>query len=145
MKSTSCWSVLNILLAILILFSSPRFCFARDNITVKTRLADGETLVSAGNRFELEFFGPSTTSSVKRCGDMMDADFLLISWSREEDPSLGNFTFKQDPEGQLVVMEKSTIHWRSSRLDSNQIIKSDELPSTVVKFFNFNQSETRFY
>ncbi|KAK8558879.1 hypothetical protein V6N12_042171 [Hibiscus sabdariffa] len=74
MKSTSCWSVLNILLAILILFSSPRFCFARDNITVKTRLADGETLVSAGNRFELEFFGPSTTSSVKRYGTLKLTD-----------------------------------------------------------------------
>ncbi|KAK9000856.1 hypothetical protein V6N11_081339 [Hibiscus sabdariffa] len=237
MKSTSCWSVLNILPAILILFSSPPFCFARDNITVKSRLADGETLVSAANRFELGFFGPSTTSSVKRYvgiwytsnpqirvwvanrekpvsnttgvlsfadgtlkltddkgnlywsalpgaersipvaklsddgnfilrdersrqklwqsfdyptdtflfGMKMDADFLLISWSSEEDPSPGNFTFKQDPEGQLVVMEKSTIHWRSSRLDSNQISKSDELPSTVVKFLNFNQSETRFY
>ncbi|GMI83833.1 hypothetical protein like AT4G03230 [Hibiscus trionum] len=234
MKATSCWSVLNILF----LFSSPRFCFGRDNVTVKSRVADGETLVSAGNRFELGFFGPSTTSSVKRYvgiwytsnpqirvwvanretpvsnrtgvlsvadgtlklsddkgnlywsalpgvmrsilvakltddgnlilldersrvrlwesfdhptdtflyGMKTDSKFLLTSWSSEEDPSPGNFTFKQDPEGQqLVVMEKSTIYWRSSRLDSGQIIKSDELPSTILKFLNFNRSETQVY
>ncbi|MBA0815820.1 hypothetical protein Gohar_000552 [Gossypium harknessii] len=237
---TSCrWSVLNTLSSILscytifILFSALQACFARDNITIESGLADGQTLVSAGNRFQLGFFGPSRGSNVKRYvgiwyasnsqivvwvanrdnpildrtgvlsiandqlklsdekgkiywstqrgakrskhvaklndtgnfillderlrvnlwesfteptdtflfGMKMDAKFLLTSWSSEEDPSSGNFIFKQD-QGveQLVVMEKSTVHWKSSRPDAGKIIKSDELPPTIVNFLNFSQS-----
>ncbi|KAA3488419.1 G-type lectin S-receptor-like serine/threonine-protein kinase isoform X1 [Gossypium australe] len=237
---TSCrWSVLNTLSSILscytifLLFSALQGCFARDNITIKSGLADGQTLVSPGNRFELGFFGPSRGSNVKRYvgiryasnpqivvwvanrdnpvldrtgvlsiandqlklsdekgeiywstqrgakrsnlvaklndtgnfillderlrvnlwesfteptdtflfGMKMDAKFLLTSWSSEEDPSSGNFIFKQDQGGeQLVVMEKSTVHWKSSRPDAGKIIKSDELPPTIANFLNFSQS-----
>ncbi|KAE8687771.1 S-locus lectin protein kinase family protein, putative isoform 2 [Hibiscus syriacus] len=234
MKAASSWSVPNIVSSILfintilILFSSPQFCFARDNITEKSRLADGETLVSAGNRFELGFFSPSSISNVKRYvgiwyisnpkilvwvangknpvpdktgvlsvadgtlklsddkgnlywsaqpgvkrstpvvklsdtgnlilldrskiylwqsfehptdtflyGMKMNADILLTSWRSEDDPSPGNFTFRLDPQSRPVVMEKSTIYWRSGR--------ADELPSTLVNFWNFSQSKTQDY
>ncbi|KAE8677907.1 hypothetical protein F3Y22_tig00111493pilonHSYRG00183 [Hibiscus syriacus] len=75
----------------------------------------------------------------------MDAKFSLTSWSIEEDPKQGNFTFKKDPQGrkQLVVPEKSTVYWRSSWLDSSHIIKSDELPSTIVEFLGFYQGDTQ--
>ncbi|KAK5770869.1 hypothetical protein PVK06_047026 [Gossypium arboreum] len=236
---TSCrWLVLNTLSSILscytifILFSALQGCFARDNITIKSGLADGQTLFSAGNRFELGFFGPSRGSNVKRYvgiwyasnpqivvwvanrdnpvldrtgvlsiandqlklsdekgkiywstqrgakrsnpvaklndtgnfillderlrvnlwesfteptdtflfGMKIDAKFSLTSWSSEEDPSSGNFIFKQDQGGeQLVVMEKSTVHSKSSRPDAGKIIKSDELPPTIVNFLNFSQ------
>ncbi|XP_039018064.1 G-type lectin S-receptor-like serine/threonine-protein kinase At4g03230 [Hibiscus syriacus] len=225
MKAASSWSVPNIVSSILftkiilILFSSPQFCFARDNITEKSRLADGETLVSPGNVFELGFFSPSNISNVKRyvgiwyisnpkllvwvanrenpvpdrigvlyvadgtlklsdgkgnlywsqpggkrstpvmklsdtcnlillenrsklylwqsfehptdtflSGMKMDPEFLLTSWSSKDDPSPGNFTFKLDPHSRSVLMEKSTIYWRSSRTN----VSTSEVPSRTV-------------
>ncbi|XVE92858.1 hypothetical protein REPUB_Repub01dG0139300 [Reevesia pubescens] len=68
---TSRWSVVQVLSAVLscytiLILSSPHGCSARDNITTKSRLVDGQTLVSAGNRFALGFFGPSRSSNLKR-------------------------------------------------------------------------------
>ncbi|MBA0766164.1 hypothetical protein Gotri_015231, partial [Gossypium trilobum] len=64
MIRTSRWSVVLHILSVI--FSSLHGCSARDTITMKSSVVDGQTLVSAENRFELGFFGPSRSSNVKR-------------------------------------------------------------------------------
>ncbi|KAB2091216.1 hypothetical protein ES319_A03G176400v1 [Gossypium barbadense] len=207
MIRTCRWSVgLHILSVIL---SSLHGCSARDTITMKSSIVDGQTLVSAENSFELGFFGPSRSSNVKRyvgiwytsnpqtivwvanratplsdksgvlkiadgclklsdkkgkvywykerqykrlnimaklndTGNLIlydvdglkrklwqsfehptdtflfgmknDENLVLTSWTSEDDPAPGNFTFKQDPQAnRLVVMNRSITCWRSWR------------------------------
>ncbi|PPD69895.1 hypothetical protein GOBAR_DD33223 [Gossypium barbadense] len=64
MIRTSRWSVVLHILSVIL--SSFHGCSARDTITMKSSVVDGQTLVSAENRFELGFFGPSRSSNVKR-------------------------------------------------------------------------------
>ncbi|MBA0682774.1 hypothetical protein Goari_024467, partial [Gossypium aridum] len=64
MIRTSRWSVVLHILSVIL--SSLHGCSARDTITVKSSVVDGQTLVSAENRFELGFFDPSRSSNVKR-------------------------------------------------------------------------------
>ncbi|OMO84803.1 S-locus glycoprotein [Corchorus capsularis] len=255
MGTTSRWSVhmlstLLIYYTVLIL-SCPQYCCsasARDNITISTNLVDGETLVSAGNRFELGFFGPPRSSIVKRylgiwyksnpqvvvwvanrrrpvsdisgvlsisggnlrlndardevywstqlelkrsnpqnlvarlndngnfilldyrsgdalwqsfdqevqdqpidtflSGMKINERFALTSWTTEEDPDPGSFIFKQeDPErsNQFVIMEKSLIHWRSSRPESGNIFESNDMPDTIFNLLNFSGNSTEVF
>ncbi|KAL9453553.1 hypothetical protein AB3S75_009207 [Citrus x aurantiifolia] len=53
-----------IIYAILSCFFLPH-CSARDNITFSSLLSDGQTLVSAGERFELGFFSPADSSEAE--------------------------------------------------------------------------------
>ncbi|OMO84800.1 S-locus glycoprotein [Corchorus capsularis] len=68
-----------------------------------------------------ESFGQPTDTFL--FGMKMDDKFALTSWTGEEDPEVGNFTFMQDPErrNQFVVMEKSFPHWKSSNPDSEEL------------------------
>lgn len=56
-----------IIYAILSCFFLPH-CAARDNITISSLLSDGQTLVSARERFELGFFSPADSSEAEGIG-----------------------------------------------------------------------------
>ena len=66
-RITSRWSdnlLIFIIYAILSCFFLPH-CAARDNITINSSLSDGQTLVSARERFELGFFSPADSSEAE--------------------------------------------------------------------------------
>ncbi|KAE8725703.1 G-type lectin S-receptor-like serine/threonine-protein kinase [Hibiscus syriacus] len=153
--------------------------------TEKSRLADGETLVSPGNIFELGFFSPSNISNVKRyvgiwyisspkvvvwvanrenpvpdkTGVLSAADgklklsdgkgklywstqpgtkrstpvismvteFILTSWSSEDDPSPGNFTFN-----------RGLSSWKRAPFTGDQRVKQKiTKPKNNCSVFNF--------
>ncbi|XVF57948.1 hypothetical protein PTKIN_Ptkin07bG0023300 [Pterospermum kingtungense] len=69
--------------------------------------------------------------------NILDENFALTSWTSEEDPRPGSFTFKQNPDrkNRLVVKKRSIAYWISSRTKSG---KWDAMPSTLVNFLNLS-------
>lgn len=228
MIRTCRWSVVLHILSVI--FSSLHGCSARDTITIKSGVVDGQTLVSAENRFELGFFGPSRSSNVKRyvgiwytsnpqtvvwvanresplsdksgvlhiadgylklsdkkgkvywstkqykrlnimaklndTGNLIlyyvvrserelwqsfehptdtflfgmknDENLVLTSWTSEDDPTPGNFTFKQDQQSnRFVVVNKSITYWRSWR-ESGKIFE-------LVNNLNIKEDDTQVH
>ncbi|KAK8519071.1 hypothetical protein V6N12_012300 [Hibiscus sabdariffa] len=119
--SRTCWwsVVLHFLSAIsscytlLILFSL-HGCLARDNITVHFSVADGQTIASAGNRFELGFFGPSGSSNVKRyAGIWYTSNPQTVVWVANRDEPLPDKTgVLHFADGNLKLSdEKEHVYW----------------------------------
>jgi len=74
-------------------------------------------------------------------GMKMDENLMLTSWIGDGDPGSGNFTFKQDQEGegQYVISKKTGDYWRSWM--SGNFLSSDEMPYAIVYFLsNFSNS-----
>jgi hypothetical protein len=76
-------------------------------------------------------------------GMKMDEELTLTSWIGDGDPGTGNFTFKQDQEGEdrYVISRKPFNYWKSS-MSGN----SDNMPNTIANLLsNFsNSSDFRF-
>jgi hypothetical protein len=62
-------------------------------------------------------------------GMKMDEELTLTSWRGDGDPGSGNFTFKQDQEGEdrYVISKKTGDYWRSWM--SGKFLSSDEMPN----------------
>jgi hypothetical protein len=112
----------------LFLFCFPFLCSARDNITWNSSISDfqGETLVSAGGRFELGFFTPNG-SLHSRSRRYVGIWTVWTSWRTSDDPGMGRFTFQQGHDGlnqYTIRKEKSIIYWKSKVsgdfIDSNE-------------------------
>ncbi|XP_059452590.1 G-type lectin S-receptor-like serine/threonine-protein kinase At4g03230 isoform X2 [Corylus avellana] len=74
-------------------------------------------------------------------GMKMDKHLELISWTGDGDPGKGNFTFKQDQEGEghYVITKKPLDYWRSWM--SGNFLSSDEMP---YDYLLSNFSNTKF-
>jgi hypothetical protein len=74
-------------------------------------------------------------------GMKMDEELTLTSWIGDGDPGSGNFTFKQDQEGEghYVISKKPFDYWRSWM--SGNFLSSDEMPYVIAYFLsNFSNS-----
>jgi hypothetical protein len=75
-------------------------------------------------------------------GMKMDEELTLTSWIGDGDPGSGNFTFKQDQEGEghYVISKKPFDYWRSWM--SGNFWISDEMPYGAIAYFlsNFSNS-----
>ncbi|PPS18182.1 hypothetical protein GOBAR_AA02401 [Gossypium barbadense] len=143
MRRSCRWLVLNTLSSILscytifILFSALQGCFARDNITIKSGLADGQTLFSAGNRFELGFFGPSRGSNVKRyVGIWYASNPQIVVWvANRDNPVLDRTGVLSIANDQLKLSdEKGKIYWSTQRgaKRSNPVAKLNDTGNFIL-------------
>jgi hypothetical protein len=76
-------------------------------------------------------------------GMKMDEELTLTSWIGDGDPGSGNFTFKQDQEGEghYVISKKPIVYWRSWM--PGNFLSSDEMPYAIAYFLsNFSTSVT---
>ncbi|KAI5340449.1 hypothetical protein L3X38_019723 [Prunus dulcis] len=79
-------------------------------------------------------------------GMVMDQSLELTSWRDQDDPGIGNFTFKLDVEGdnqnQYVITKlKSIIYWKSREPAIGTSVISDEMhPAVAYLLSNFSQS-----
>ncbi|ONI18605.1 hypothetical protein PRUPE_3G226100 [Prunus persica] len=120
-----------------------------------------ETLVSAGGKFELGFFTPLNSSAESYVGiwyhnlrlepikssnltvRLMDSgnlvlfsddgeDDQLVVQNNQDDPRIGNFTFKLDQEGdnQYVISRKSIPYWKSG--EQGEFSTSAEMPPLIT-------------
>ncbi|OMO99887.1 S-locus glycoprotein [Corchorus olitorius] len=125
MGTTSRWSVhmlstLLIYYTVLIL-SCPQCCYsasARDNITISTSLVDnGETLVSAGNRFELGFFGPPRSSKVNRyLGIWYTSNPQTVVWVANREKPLSDVSGVVSIEGGDLKLSdaRGEVYWSTN-------------------------------
>jgi hypothetical protein len=69
-------------------------------------------------------------------GMKMDKELTLTSWIGDGDPGSGNFTFKQDQEGEhrYVISKKTGDYWRSWM--SGNFLSSDEMPNFPAAIAN---------
>ncbi|XP_031276795.1 G-type lectin S-receptor-like serine/threonine-protein kinase At4g03230 [Pistacia vera] len=92
-------------------------CSTRDTITVDSLLKDGETLVSAGNRFELGFFNPTKRSEGNRryVGIWYyNSNPRVVVWVANRDNPLPVSTgvFGIADDGNLKIFDPNgTVHW----------------------------------
>ncbi|KAM7498229.1 hypothetical protein LguiA_022643 [Lonicera macranthoides] len=78
------------------------------------RLLDNGNLVLidrwSGNILWQSFDNPTDTFLP---GMKMSENLKLISWKSRDDPSSGNFSFKQEKDGSYVIMNGTVKHWKS--------------------------------
>ncbi|XP_016649450.1 PREDICTED: G-type lectin S-receptor-like serine/threonine-protein kinase At4g03230 isoform X2 [Prunus mume] len=65
-------------------------------------------------------------------GMLMDKSLELTSWRDQDDPGIGNFTFKLDQEGdnQYVISRKSIPYWKSG--ETGEFSTSAEMPPLIT-------------
>ncbi|KAF5481157.1 hypothetical protein F2P56_001833 [Juglans regia] len=83
------------------------------------------------NHFEILWQSFDYPSDTFLPGMKMDEDLILNSWKSSDDPAPGNFTFRQDQEGenQFIIWKRSLRYWKSGV--SGKIISSDEMPTAI--------------
>ncbi|KAM5580814.1 G-type lectin S-receptor-like serine/threonine-protein kinase [Rosa sericea] len=75
-------------------------------------------------------------------GMLMDINLELTSWSDEDDPRPGNFTFKLDQsKNQYIVMKKSLPYWKSGEPDK-PFSAYEMRPDVAVLLSNFSSSSS---
>ncbi|KAK8529644.1 hypothetical protein V6N12_060421 [Hibiscus sabdariffa] len=98
----------------LLILSSLHGCLARDNITVHFSVADGQTIASVGNRFELGFFGPTESSNVKRyAGIWYTSNPQTVVWVANRDKPVPDKTGVLNvADGNLKLSdEREHVYW----------------------------------
>lgn len=140
--------MLSIFCLCLIFFTSFNHCLAKDTITINNLIRDGgkDTLISAGENFELGFFTPNGSSRVDRRRYVGIWYYNLIPktvvWVANRDnpvqDSSGSFVISED--GNLMVLDSngksywstnletssSSLHRKVKLLDSGNLIVSEE-------------------
>jgi hypothetical protein len=76
-------------------------------------------------------------------GMKMGEELTLTSWIGDGDPGTGNFTFKQDQEGEdrYVISKKTGDYWRSWM--SGNFLGSDEIPNfpdAIAKLLSYDSN-----
>ncbi|KEH41621.1 S-locus lectin kinase family protein [Medicago truncatula] len=140
--------MLSIFCLCLIFFTSFNHCLAKDTITINNLIRDGgkDTLISAGENFELGFFTPNGSSSIDRRRYVGIWYYNLtpktVVWVANRDnpvqDSSGSFVISED--GNLMVLDSSgksywstnletsssSLHRKVKLLDSGNLIVSEE-------------------
>ncbi|XP_019054725.1 PREDICTED: G-type lectin S-receptor-like serine/threonine-protein kinase At4g03230 isoform X2 [Nelumbo nucifera] len=111
--------------------SSPLFCAARDTITADQPILDGqqgETLVSAGGRFEMGFFTPGNSTNKRYLGiwyhDVSPQTFVWIANRNRAIPNrTGVFTIE---DGELRLRDKpgGYILWSPTMKGSTTLVNT---------------------
>ncbi|KAJ0052032.1 hypothetical protein Pint_02123 [Pistacia integerrima] len=132
-----------------------------DTITVDSLLKDGETLVSAGNRFELGFFNPTKRSEGNRryVGIWYyNSNPRVVVWVANRDNPLPVSTgvFRIADDGNLKILDANgTVHWdtkcekspplsRVAKLmDSGNLVLTDDR-SAMSSWESFKQPTDTF-
>ena len=149
--------MLSIFYLCLIFFTSFNHCLAKDTITINNLLRDGgkDTLISAGENFELGFFTPNGSSSVDRRRYVGIWYYNLtpktVVWVANRDnpvqDSSGSFVISED--GNLMVLDSSgksywstnletsssSLHRKVTLLDSGNLIVSEEEREKAMIFW----------
>ena len=126
-------------------------CSARDTITPDTWLTDGETLVSAGETFELGFFHPNGSSKNRRFVGIwhhMSKPPRVVWVANRENPfsgtSIGVFAIKKDGKLKVLAEINEAVHWSidietpSSKdrmvklMDSGNLVLSDNRSGEIL-------------
>ncbi|KAH0984201.1 hypothetical protein GBA52_011378 [Prunus armeniaca] len=90
-------------------------------------LSDGDDRLAVNNILWQSFQNPTDTFIP---GMKMDNHMELTSWKDQDDPRIGDFTFKLDQEGdQFVTLKNSTPYWRSEESGLNSTSR-DPAPSS---------------
>ncbi|XP_021829962.1 G-type lectin S-receptor-like serine/threonine-protein kinase At4g03230 [Prunus avium] len=102
-------------------------------------LSDGNDRLAVNNILWQSFNSPTDTFIP---GMIMDKNLELTSWRGEDDPGIGNFTFKLDNQNQYMITKlKSIIYWKSQEPVIGTSVISDEMPPAVAYLLlNFSQS-----
>ncbi|TYI94630.1 hypothetical protein E1A91_D02G218600v1 [Gossypium mustelinum] len=122
MIRTSRWSVVLHILSVIL--SPLHGCSARDTITMKSSVVDGQTLVSAENRFELGFFGPSRSSNVKRyVGIWYTSNPQTVVWvANREKPLSDKSGVLHIANGYLKLSDKKgKVYWHTGQYKRSNI------------------------
>ncbi|XP_050379933.1 uncharacterized protein LOC126797337 [Argentina anserina] len=73
-------------------------------------------------------------------GMLMHKNFRLTSWREQNDPRVGNFTFKLDQgEKQYIILKKSVPYWKSGE-PGNQFSSDEMRPEVAYLLSNFSRS-----
>ncbi|CAL9013906.1 unnamed protein product [Prunus brigantina] len=106
-------------------------------------VSDGDDPLAVNNILWQSFRNPTNTFIP---GMIMDENMKLTSWRGEDDPGIGNFTFKLDVAGnnqnQYVITKSESIpYWKSGEQGIGTFVISDEMPPVVAYLLlNFSQS-----
>ncbi|PRQ52945.1 putative protein kinase RLK-Pelle-DLSV family [Rosa chinensis] len=72
-------------------------------------------------------------------GMLMDSNLGLTSWSDEDDPRTGNFTFKLDQQSLFIILKNSMPYWKTG--GPGEVFRSVEMPWVVTYLLsNFSNS-----
>ncbi|VVA35920.1 Hypothetical predicted protein [Prunus dulcis] len=105
-------------------------------------LRDGDDDPLAVNNILWQSFQNPTDTFIP--GMKMDNDMELTSWRDQDDPRIGDFTFKLDQEGdQFVTLKNSTPYWRSGESGNKFSSSAGMFPPLDDLLFNFSKSTAR--
>ncbi|VVA27077.1 Hypothetical predicted protein, partial [Prunus dulcis] len=103
-------------------------------------LSDGNDQLAVNNILWQSFDSPTDTFIP---GMVMDQSLELTSWRDQDDPRIGDFTFKLDQEGdQFVTLKNSTPYWRSGGSGSKFSSSAGMFPPLDL-LSNFSKSTAR--
>lgn len=120
-----------IIYAILSCFFLPH-CSARDNITFSNLLSDGQTLVSAGERFELGFFSPADSSEAEGIPRYVGIWYyksnpIIFVWIANRDnplPSNGGVLAIAE-DGNLKLLDENGIPYWHTEVESSSPLRRE--------------------
>ncbi|KAL6279597.1 hypothetical protein ACE6H2_016478 [Prunus campanulata] len=105
-------------------------------------LRDGEGDPLAMNNILWQSFQNPTDTFIP--GMMMDQSLELTSWRNQDDPRIGNFTFKLDQEGdQFVTLKNSIPYWKSGESGNKFSSSAGMFPPLDDLLSNFSKSTAR--
>ncbi|CAL2249591.1 unnamed protein product [Prunus armeniaca] len=104
-------------------------------------LSDGDDRLAVNNILWQSFQNPTDTFIP---GMKMDNHMELTSWKDQDDPRIGDFTFKLDQEGdQFVTLKNSTPYWRSEESGNKFSSSAAMFPPLDDLLSNFSKNTAR--
>ncbi|KAL6287460.1 hypothetical protein ACE6H2_011850 [Prunus campanulata] len=105
-------------------------------------LRDGDDDPLAVNNILWQSFRKPTDTFI--LGMVMDRSLELTSWRDQDDPRIGNFTFKLDQEGDhFVTLKNSIFYWKSGESGNKFSSSAGMFPPLDNLLSNFNKSTAR--
>ncbi|KAJ6855917.1 LOW QUALITY PROTEIN: hypothetical protein NC651_040517 [Populus alba x Populus x berolinensis] len=125
-----------------LLCSSLLCCFARDTITYAGSLISndgGETLVSAGKRFELGFFAPEQSSAYRSYVGIWyyRSNPRIYVWVANRNRPLlddGAVLALEEERDEFVISDGSIKHWTSG--ESSDFFRPERMPDVIEYFLS---------
>ncbi|XP_057504172.1 G-type lectin S-receptor-like serine/threonine-protein kinase At4g03230 isoform X2 [Actinidia eriantha] len=118
------------------------------------RLLDSGNLVATDESGKISWESFNTSTDTFLPGMKMDENLKLTSWSSEDDPRRGNFTFQQDGENGYMILKSGRPYWKSSQTvsfkpdplyDRVALLLSNAIPDSPrnANFFRRNLNNVR--